>query len=102
MIRSPLVLVLFMNFFITEALDNKGESGFGESVAFTSPWYSEETVQTNLHIIEDFLIKLLLENEINHPDDVSALFSTSMRNNMAKSALEGAVWDLYAKRKKFF
>lgn len=33
-----------------------------------------------------------------HPDDVSALFSPIKRNNMAKSVLEGAIWDLYAKR----
>ncbi|WP_176555762.1 o-succinylbenzoate synthase [Virgibacillus ndiopensis] len=87
-------------FFITEAIDDNGNRGFGESVAFSSPWYSEETVQTNLHIMEDFLIKILQENEIKHPDDVSNLFSSIRRNNMAKSALEGAIWDLYAKQKK--
>ncbi|WP_188456344.1 o-succinylbenzoate synthase [Virgibacillus oceani] len=87
-------------FFITEAIDDDGNRGFGESVAFSSPWYSEETVQTSLHVIEDFLIKILQENEISHPDDVSGLFSSIRRNNMAKAALEGAIWDLYAKRKK--
>ncbi|ASN05366.1 o-succinylbenzoate synthase [Virgibacillus necropolis] len=86
-------------FYITEAIDADGNRGFGESVAFTSPWYSEETVQTNLHVMEDFLIKILQENEINHPNEVSELFTPIKRNNMAKAALEGAVWDLYAKRK---
>ncbi|WP_239544408.1 o-succinylbenzoate synthase [Virgibacillus halotolerans] len=86
-------------FYIIEAIDTDGNSGFGESVAFTSPWYSEETVKTNLHVMEDFLIKILQENEVNHPDDVSKLFEPIKRNNMAKSALEGAIWDLYAKRK---
>ncbi|MBP1971386.1 O-succinylbenzoate synthase [Virgibacillus natechei] len=86
-------------FYITEAIDTHGNSGFGESVAFTSPWYTEETVQTNVHVMEDFLIKILQENKINHPDDVSKLFEPIKRNNMAKAALEGAVWDLYAKGK---
>ncbi|MFD1040555.1 o-succinylbenzoate synthase [Virgibacillus byunsanensis] len=86
-------------FFVTEAVDDEGNRGFGESVAFTSPWYSEETVQTNLHVMEDFLIKTLQENKIEHPDEVSELFTPIKRNNMAKSALEGAVWDLYAKQK---
>lgn len=86
-------------FYITEVIDTDGNSGFGESVAFTSPWYSEETVKTNLHVMEDFLIKILQENEVHHPDDVSKLFEPIKRHNMAKSALEGAIWDLYAKRK---
>jgi len=86
------------DFFITEAVDDHGNSGYGESVAFTSPWYSEESVKTNMHMMEDFLIPILKENEIKHPDEVSRLFSPIKRNNMAKSALEGAIWDLYAKR----
>lgn len=85
-------------FFITEAIDDNGNRGFGESVAFINPWYSEETVETNLHMMRDFLIPILQKNQIAHPDDVSALFGAIKRNNMAKSALEGAVWDLYAKQ----
>ncbi|MEI3605004.1 o-succinylbenzoate synthase [Pseudogracilibacillus sp. SE30717A] len=88
------------HFFITEVLDDRGNRGFGESVAFISPWYSEETVETNLHVMKDFLIPILQENEIKHPNDVSALFEPIKRNLMAKSALEGAIWDLYAKRNK--
>src|SRR5690625_6145447 len=41
-------------FFIIEAVDADGNCGYGESVAFDSPWYTEETVKTNAHIIEDF------------------------------------------------
>lgn len=88
------------DFYITEIIDNEGNSGFGESVAFTSPWYTEETVQTNLHIMEDFLIKILQDSKISHPSEVSELFKPIKRNNMAKAALETAIWDLYAKRKK--
>ncbi|WP_205520148.1 o-succinylbenzoate synthase [Virgibacillus doumboii] len=86
-------------FFVTEAIDGDGNHGFGESVAFTIPWYSEETVKTTHHVITDFLIPLLKENILNHPDDVLELFKPIKRNNMAKSALEGAIWDLYAKQK---
>lgn len=85
-------------FFITEVMDSNGNRGFGESVAFISPWYSEETVKTNLHVMEDFLIPSLQANAIAHPDDVSLLFEPIKRHQMAKSALEGAIWDLYAKR----
>ncbi|GGJ97076.1 o-succinylbenzoate synthase [Lentibacillus kapialis] len=86
------------DFFIAEAIDGEGNRGFGESVAFSYPWYSEETVGTNWHVMRDFLIPVLQDNAISHPDDVSALFEPIKRNNMAKSTLEGAVWDLYAKQ----
>lgn len=86
-------------FFIIEAIDDDGNRGFGESVAFSSPWYTEETVQTTEHILEDFLIKILQRNKINHPDEISALFKPIKRNNMAKASLENAIWDLYAKQK---
>jgi o-succinylbenzoate synthase len=85
-------------FFVIEIEDDTGCIGFGESVAFSSPWYSEETVETNKHMMEKFLIPLLLESPIGHPDEVSKRFEPIRRNNMAKAALEGAVWDLYAKR----
>lgn len=85
-------------FYITEIIDDQGNSGYGESVAFKTPWYTEETVKTCLHIMEDFLIPLLKDNKIEHPRDVSTLFKPIKGNNMAKSALETAVWDLYAKR----
>jgi O-succinylbenzoate synthase len=85
-------------FFVVEMIDENGIQGFGESVAFTSPWYSEETIKTNEHVMSDFLIPLLLSAPINHPDEVSSRFNIIRRNNMAKSALEGAVWDLFAKR----
>ena len=51
-------------------------------------------------MIQDFLIPLVLEREIGHPDEVSALFGAIRKNNMAKSTVEGAIWDLYAKRNK--
>lgn len=84
-------------FFIVEAIDREGNSGWGESVAFSTPWYSEETVQTNEHVIKDFLIPLLRKKAIGHPDEVSERFASIRRNNMAKAAVEGAIWDLYAK-----
>lgn len=87
-------------FFILEATDHDGNRGYGESVAFSTPWYTEETTKTTEHIITDFLIKILRENEFTHPDELSALFAPIRGNNMAKAAIEGAIWDLYAKREK--
>ena len=85
-------------FLLVEVMDNEGNIGWGETTAFQAPWYNEETFQTNLHIIKDFLIPLVLDKQINHPDEVSAIFSPIRKNNMAKAGIEGAIWDLYAKR----
>lgn len=87
-------------FLLIEAIDQDGTVGWGESVAFSEPWYTEETVQTNAHIIKDFLIPLLFSNPISQPEDISKRFKHLRRNNMAKSAVEGAIWDLFAKRKQ--
>ncbi|KAB7705552.1 o-succinylbenzoate synthase [Bacillus aerolatus] len=85
-------------FILVEAKDENGLSGWGESVAFVSPFYNEETLKTNWHIMEDFLIPMLKEKEIAHPDEISSIFEPIRKNNMAKAAIEGAVWDLYSKR----
>lgn len=71
--------------------------GFGESVAMDVPVYNEEDVDTVWYMLEKYLIPQLFPREIEHPDEVSQIFSWMRRNQMAKSALEGAVWDLYAK-----
>ncbi len=86
-------------FLLLEVHDELGNTGWGESVAFDAPWYTEETVETNLHMLRDFLVPLLLGKEIGHPDDTGRLFAPIRGNNMAKAALECAVWDLFAKRK---
>lgn len=85
-------------FLLIEVKDESGMSGWGEGVAFDTPWYTEETVKTMKHLLEDHLIPLLLHKEIVHPDEVNALFAPIRRNPMAKASIEGAVWDLYAKQ----
>lgn len=88
------------DFFLIEVMDQEGNKGYGESVAFTIPWYTEETTETVLHMMQQFLIPPLRGHAFVHPDELSELFSAVKRNNMAKAAIEGAVWDLYAKRKR--
>lgn len=86
------------DFLLLEAVDESGTIGWGESVAFYAPWYNEETMYTNWHMLEEFLIPLVLHKEINHPDEISDIFSPIRQNNMAKATLEGAVWDIYAQQ----
>lgn len=86
-------------FILVEIVSKDGLSGWAESVAAPDPLYKEETIKTNWHIMEDFLIPLLLKQPVEHPDEVSERFAHIRGNYMAKSALEGAVWDLYAKER---
>ena len=85
-------------FLVLEVKDESGVVGWGEGVAFEEPSYTEETLKTSLHMLEDFLIPKLLGVELTHPDDVYELFRSIRRNNMAKAAIEGAVWDIYAQQ----
>lgn len=101
-LKSPfsnsLETVTARDLIIVEVRDSEGEVGFGEGVAFTSPWYTEETLQTSWHMLRDFIIPKLKNQLIAHPSDVEGILSCIRRNPMAKSAIEGAIWDLYAKR----
>ncbi|KOS66964.1 O-succinylbenzoate synthase [Lysinibacillus contaminans] len=83
---------------LLEVKDVAGTIGWGETVAFVAPWYTEETLKTSWHMLEDFLMPTLLHKEIAHPDEVSKLFAPIRRNCMAKASIEGAVWDIYAQQ----
>jgi O-succinylbenzoate synthase len=86
------------NFLLVEAYDEDGFVGYGESTAMPEPYYNEETMETNRHILRDYLIPLVLNKPLAHPDECMERFGHVRRNMMAKAALEGAIWDLYAKR----
>lgn len=74
-----------------------GITGYGECVAMAIPFYSEEATSTCAVVLEEFLIPALRGKEISHPSEVAEILGPFKRNNMAKSALEGAVWDVWAK-----
>jgi len=84
-------------FILVEVVDRDGISGWAESVAFPEPSYNEETLKTNWHLMEQFLIPLLQQSPIKHPNEIAKQWNHIRGNYMAKSALEGAYWDLYAK-----
>jgi o-succinylbenzoate synthase len=85
---------------IIELEDREGIIGLGEAVAFSTPWYTEETVKTCYHMLKDVLIPLLMLNPISHPEGLRKLFDNVRGNAMAKASLEMAAWDLYARQKE--
>jgi len=72
--------------------------GWGEAPVLAQPAYNEETVATAWHILNDFLVPLVLRTPIMDPRTVHEHFAVFHGHSMAKAALEGAVWDLWAKR----
>lgn len=87
-------------YIIIKVTDELGNNGYGECEAFEEPWYTEETIQTCWHMIEDFFIPCLLNEELQHPSEVRRKLAVFRRNPMAKAAIETAFWDVYAKRQQ--
>ena len=84
--------------FLLVAVSADGVTGYGECVADTDPYYLPETNQTVLHILRDFLVPLAFGLEIAHPRELRGAFARVRGHEMAKAALEMAVWELHARR----
>jgi len=82
---------------IVKLTDESGTVGYGEVVAFSEPWYTAETIQTSLHILQDFLIPTILNKVFTHPSEVAQALNIFKGNPMAKAGIEGAYWDLFSK-----
>ncbi|MBI1938592.1 MAG: o-succinylbenzoate synthase [Ignavibacteriales bacterium] len=80
-------------------VDGEGLTGWGESVAEGTPFYSYETVTTAWHILSEFLIPAILGKNILNIDEAIALNAKVRGHMMAKAGLEAALWDLFAKSK---
>lgn len=80
-------------------VDAEGITGWGESVAEGTPFYSYETVTTAWHILQDFLIPSILGKDISSIDEAIQLYSKVRGHRMAKAGLEAALWDVFAKLK---
>lgn len=76
-----------------------GRPGYAEVPVMAAPLYNEETVGTAWHVLRDFLVPLVLGREMERPEETRELFRPIRRHNMAKSGIEGALWDLYAREK---
>jgi len=76
-----------------------GVLGWGECVAGEKPFYSPETTDTAWLILHDYLWPLVKGNEFASAADVWEILSPVRGHNMAKAALEAAVWDAEAKQK---
>ncbi len=77
-----------------------GLQGWGEVPAGTAPLYNEETVGTAWHVLEAFVLPLVLDREIAHPTDFPPRVRHLRRHHMAKAGVEAALWDLHCQRER--
>jgi O-succinylbenzoate synthase len=74
-----------------------GISGWGESTAGEGPYYCYEDVETAWHILHDHLWPLVKGREFGAASEIHKILARVRGHNMAKAALETAVWDADAK-----
>jgi len=77
----------------------EGVEGWAECVAGEGPFFSDEWIETAWATTRDFLAPLLVGQNIAQARDSAALMSRVRGHNMAKAALENALWDAEAKAK---
>jgi O-succinylbenzoate synthase len=76
-----------------------GVTGWGECTAGENPFYSPEDTETAWHILISYLWPMLKGKEFASASEIWALLSQVRGHNMAKAAIETAIWDAEAKHK---
>lgn len=72
-------------------------TGWGEVSAGEGPFYNSETTDTAWIMLEKFLSPMLLGKSSGDGEDALQLMAPVRGHEMAKAALENAVWDVKAK-----
>jgi o-succinylbenzoate synthase len=76
-----------------------GVSGWGEVTAGETPSYNPETTDTAWHVISDFIAPALVGKSVAQASELPARMQQIRGHEMAKSAVENAVWDAEAQLK---
>lgn len=79
-------------------IKSDGLTGYGECVASRDPGYNYETTGTNLHILSDFVVPLILDTEIKDATTFQERVAGIRGHHLAKAGVEMAIWDLLGKR----
>jgi O-succinylbenzoate synthase len=75
-----------------------GLVGYGEATSPEGPFYNHESTGTAWHMLKDFIVPRILRTQIENPEDVAPLLKPIRGHNMAKAAVETAIWDLHARQ----
>jgi o-succinylbenzoate synthase len=83
---------------IIATVRSEGVEGYGESVMDMLPAYREESIVGALNLLVQAFGPELLQHGCEHPSEVAARWAHWRGNPMAKTTLELAVWDCYARQ----
>jgi O-succinylbenzoate synthase len=75
-----------------------GLSGWGEVTAGEGPFYNSETNDTSWLVLTKFIVPLVNAAKIKSPADLPDVLRLIRGHNMAKAAVENALWDIEAQR----
>jgi O-succinylbenzoate synthase len=84
---------------LVEAL-SEGLSGWGEVTAGEGPFFSPETTETAWHVVRDFIAPLVVGKTFAAAAEVPRLLEKIRGHEMAKAAVENALWDIEAQEKR--
>jgi O-succinylbenzoate synthase len=79
-------------------IESEGLVGWGECAADRDPGYSYETTGTVMHILKDFVLPLLVGQDVVDAADFQKRISGIRGHHLAKAGVEMAIWDLLGKR----
>ncbi len=106
-INMPLAFPFETSFGITTTrrillaeIESGGMTAWGECVAGEHPYFSDECIDTAWTVTENELAPRLLGKEIAGGGSCPELFRQVRGHRMAKAALENAVWELEAQKKR--
>jgi O-succinylbenzoate synthase len=68
--------------------------GYGESAALSEPLFNCETIDTSMHILQDFLAPAVIGKHLKTIDDFSSALPRLYGNRTARTGIENAFWHL--------
>ncbi|QLL69349.1 o-succinylbenzoate synthase [Lactobacillus sp. 3B(2020)] len=83
---------------ILELTDEMKNHGYGECSAFATPFYTAEFRSGAWAFLTELVLPKLINHSYLTPTDFDDQFAGYQGNEMAKAAVNCALWDLYAKR----
>src|SRR5947199_10124987 len=81
-------------------VQSEGVEGWAECVAHDGPFFSYEWIETAWATIRDFLAPALVGKDVSQATEAATLMSKVRGDNMAKAALENALWHAEAQQKQ--
>jgi o-succinylbenzoate synthase len=76
-----------------------GVTGWSEVTLSPGPYFNSECAETSWPVIREFLAPLVLGKEMVSAGDIPEVFSAIRGHEMARAALENALWDVEAQQK---